>query len=85
MRYEQYSFCKSIAGHDKDTIYIIVKEEDKYVYVVDGKYKKLQTPKKKNKKHIEWISSIYNVPENDMQELRDENIRKAIKNIKGLN
>lgn len=79
MRYEEFSFCKSIAGHDKDTIYIILKEEAEYVYVVDGKYKKLQSPKKKNKKHIEWISSIYNVNENDSGNLRDEDIRKAIK------
>ncbi len=91
MRYEQYSFCKSKAGHDKNTIYIIIKEEGEYVYVVDGKYKKLESPKKKNKKHIEWISSIYNVCNVDGHitdgynvndkcgGLRDEDIRKAIK------
>ena len=84
MRYEKYSFCKSIAGHDKDTIYIIIEETEKFVYVVDGKYKKLEAPKRKNKKHIEWISSIYNVSENE-NAIRDEDIRKAIKNIKGLN
>jgi len=88
MRYEQYSFCKSKAGHDKDMIYIIIKEEGEYVYVVDGKYKKLESPKKKNKKHIEWISSIYNIENADGNtsangdRLRDEDIRKAIKTYK---
>ncbi len=85
MRYEELSFCKSIAGHDKDTIYIIIKEEAEYVYLVDGKYKKMQSPKKKNKKHIEWISSIYNVIENDSGNIRDEDIRKAIKLYKKQN
>ena len=82
MRFESLSFCKSIAGHDKDTIYLIIKEEKDYVYVVDGKYKRLESPKKKNKKHIEWISSIYNVDENG---LRDEDVRKAIKAYKKKN
>ncbi len=83
MRYEKFSFCKSIAGHDKNSIYIIIEETEKFVYVVDGKYKKLDTPKKKNKKHIEWISSIYNEFEN-VAAIRDEDVRKAIKNIKEL-
>ena len=39
-------------GHDKDTVYIIVKEEERYVYVSDGKLKTIENPKKKNKKHI---------------------------------
>ncbi|MBP3339427.1 MAG: KOW domain-containing RNA-binding protein [Lachnospiraceae bacterium] len=79
MRYENFSFCKSLAGHDKDCIYIIIKEEKNYVYVVDGKYKTLESPKRKNKKHIEWISSIYNVSDIGSDNLRNEDIRKAIK------
>ena len=27
---------KSKAGHDKDRIYVIIRDEDKYVYVADG-------------------------------------------------
>ena len=35
MEHENLRFCKSLAGHDKGTIYIIIKEENDYVYVVD--------------------------------------------------
>lgn len=85
MEHENLRFCKSLAGHDKGTVYIIIKEENDYVYVVDGKYKKLQAPKRKNVKHIECVSSIYSVFENvniPNGKLRDEDIRKAIKLFK---
>lgn len=53
-------FVSSKAGHDKDTIYIIIKEIDEYVYLVDGKFKTLEKPKRKNKKHIQIIDKVQN-------------------------
>lgn len=47
---------KSTAGHDKDRIFFIYKEEGEYVYLVDGKYKTLERPKKKKKKHVEAVT-----------------------------
>ena len=41
------------AGHDKDTLYIIIEETDEYVWLTDGKYRPVAKPKKKNKKHIQ--------------------------------
>jgi ribosomal protein L14E/L6E/L27E len=41
----------SKAGHDKLETFVIVKEDDKYVYLCDGRLKKLSNPKKKSKKH----------------------------------
>ena len=37
------------AGHDKDTLYIIIEETDEYVWLTDGKYRPVAKPKKKNK------------------------------------
>ena len=48
-------FAKSKAGHDKEQIYVILKEDDEYVYLVDGKCKTIDKPKKKKKKHIQII------------------------------
>ena len=45
----------SKAGHDKDTRYIIIKEDDEYVYLADGRIKTIEKPKKKRKKHIQPI------------------------------
>ena len=47
-------FCKSIAGHDKDSIYIII-DVNESVMVADGKYRKLENPKKKNPNHLRRI------------------------------
>lgn len=78
-------FAISRAGHDKDTIYIIVDESSEYVYVADGKYKTLDNPKKKNKKHIQIIkkTSDDNLRErlSMKQPIYNEEIRKAIGGI----
>ena len=47
--------ASSKAGHDKNKIYVIIREEGEYVWLADGVYKCLTTPKKKRKKHIQII------------------------------
>lgn len=47
--------ASSKAGHDKSMVYVIINEDTEYVYLVDGKTRKLSKPKKKNKKHIQII------------------------------
>ena len=50
--------ASSKTGRDKDTVYIIIKEEKEYVYLVNGLSRKLDNPKKKNKKHIQIIKKM---------------------------
>ena len=45
------TIVKSLAGHDKEEVFFILREEGEYVYLVDGKYRTLDKPKKKNRKH----------------------------------
>ena len=42
--------AKSLAGHDKDCVYVVVNEDDSCVYLADGKGKTLEKPKKKKYK-----------------------------------
>ena len=42
-------FARSKAGHDKTEVYIIVAEDEDYVYLCDGRQRKIDHPKKKNK------------------------------------
>ena len=44
--------CKSTQGRDKDAYYLIVKIDGGFVFVADGRYKKISDPKRKNLKHI---------------------------------
>ena len=76
-------FAYSRAGHDKDKVYIIMKEEGEYVYLSDGICKTAAKLKKKSKKHIQIIKK--NADEAIRQrllngeQLRDEEIKHAIR------
>lgn len=71
----------SRSGHDKDSIYVIVKEEANMVYLADGKLKPLEKPKRKNRKHIQVIEKLpKEITEVFTQEnFRNEEIKRAIK------
>ncbi len=73
----------SKAGHDGQTLYVIVGEEDGYVYLSDGRLKPIEKPKKKNKKHIQPVKWGY---DGDVRErllagetVRNEEIKRMIK------
>lgn len=71
----------SRSGHDKGSIYVIVKEEANLVYLADGKLKPVEKPKRKNKKHIQIIKKLpKEITEVFTQEnFRNEEIKRAIK------
>ncbi len=60
-RFEIGMLAKSKAGHDKDTVYVIYKLDEAYVYLVDGKLKTIEKPKKKKYKHIQIINKKYDI------------------------
>ena len=45
----------SLAGHDKGKIFTVVKTEDDFAYLTDGKTRKLSDPKKKSVKHLKKL------------------------------
>ena len=47
----------SLAGHDKGKLFFVLREEGEYVLLVDGKGRKLATPKRKRKKHIQSVGT----------------------------
>lgn len=50
-------FAISKAGHDKDRMYLIIKEEGDFLYLADGKIRKMENPKKKKKKHLQLVKT----------------------------
>jgi hypothetical protein len=58
MRYKKGTFAKSLAGHDKDEVYLIVKSDNKYIYLANGKNRTLENPKRKKLKHVQWIGTV---------------------------
>ena len=75
-------FATSKAGHDKTKLYIIIKEDAEYVYLVDGELKPIEKPKKKSKKHIQIINRVDETIQNKLetkQIIYNEDIKRAIK------
>lgn len=77
------NFAISKAGHDKKKLYVIVAEDDEFVYLSDGRLKSVEKPKKKCKKHIQIINRTVE-PQLltvlcEGKEVRDEQIKFAIR------
>ncbi len=73
-RFETGMLAKSIAGHDKGHIYVIYKIEEAYVYLVDGRIKTIQNPKKKKKKHVQII-----LEKHELDGMDDVGIKRILK------
>ena len=64
-------FARSLAGHDKGKLYVISDVQEPYVFLVDGKIRTANRPKKKKLIHVQ--------PDYEMTDaVRDEDIRKAL-------
>jgi len=48
----------SKAGRDKGYFMVVVKNEDDFVFVCDGKERPLERPKKKNIKHLQFTNTV---------------------------
>ncbi len=51
----------SKSGRDKGYFLVVVKEEDGYLFVCDGKERPLARPKRKNPKHLKLTNTVLNV------------------------
>ncbi len=73
----------SKAGHDKDTLYVIVAEEGDFVFVCDGRLKRPEKPKKKRRKHIQpincFVDEVLRKKLQGREKVYAEEIRYALK------
>ena len=64
-RWETGMLAKSLVGHDKDKVYVIVGLDEQFTYLADGERKTLQSPKKKKKKEkIETKNKFFEIKSN---------------------
>ncbi len=67
--FKTFDVVKSISGHDKNMFYIVIKVENKFVFLSDGKIRPLNKLKKKNYKHITLVN------------LKTEKVKNILKNL----
>lgn len=75
-------YAVSKAGHDKDHLYIIIDNDETYVYIADGINKSVSNPKKKKYKHIQVICTVADPVKQKLDHqktLTDQDIADAIK------
>lgn len=48
----------SVAGHDKNQMFLVLKSENGYIWLVDGKTRTIQKPKKKKDKHVKSLGIV---------------------------
>ncbi len=49
---------QSLAGRDKGKFFSVIKIDGEYVYIADGRTRKVSTPKRKKIKHLKKVSSM---------------------------
>lgn len=75
------AFAVSTAGHDAGKCYVIFQRNHEYLYLVDGKIRTLDRPKKKKNIHMKFLAQ----PDPIIREkilsgsVRNEEIKRAIK------
>lgn len=86
VEYKKGYFARSLAGHDKGKLYIIIEETkdtgSDFVFLTDGELKPVDKPKRKRTKHIQVIKAMDDRIDSlikNGQGIRNEDIKRAIK------
>lgn len=64
---------RSCAGRDNGKFLVVIKTDEGFVYVADGKERKLASPKKKSLKHVKLTNTVI-----DTESLTDKKLRSVI-------
>lgn len=70
------SVVLSLAGHDKGRAMVVTQIDGGIIFVADGKERKLEKPKKKNKKHVRPTHC-----EVELAGLTDKRLRRTLTEI----
>lgn len=76
------NFARSIAGHDKGKLYVVIGEESSRLILSDGRYKTIENPKVKNRKHIQIVKCNDKSLKEKIESCdkdKNETIKRAIK------
>ncbi|MEF9854005.1 MAG: KOW domain-containing RNA-binding protein [Hydrogenoanaerobacterium sp.] len=61
MLIEKGCVVKSAYGHDADRFYVVMKLEDDFAFICDGKLRRIEKPKRKNQKHLKPTKTVLSV------------------------
>ena len=72
---------RSAAGHDRGDLFLVCRAEGAFLWLADGKRRKIETPKKKRRKHV-VSTGVWTHPAIDClrngEPVLDSEIRRAL-------
>ena len=79
--FEIGGYAVSTAGHDTGKYYVIFLNDQEYVYLVDGRIRTINRPKKKKKMHVKSLAGYDPILADKVKNksVIDEEIKRAIK------
>ena len=81
VRIQEGMFARSLAGHDKDRLYVIIRKDAEYVWLADGIRRTAEKPKKKKIRHIQVIHRYAESVKKSLEEkkpLQNQQIKQII-------
>ncbi len=82
MELEKGMLAISKAGHDKDCWYVVLNIEETNVFLVNGKNRTIENPKRKKRKHLQPVNEVPEILQEKLQKKEpwtNEEIKRAIK------
>ena len=79
-------FVYATAGRDAGKCFVVLAVENEFVFIADGKGRKVSTPKKKKNKHIKFTGKVDSFIEsrlNSLNKVTNKEVRYAISNFLG--
>ena len=80
MKIQKSDIVCSTAGRDEGSHFFVIKVDDDFVHLADGKGRKLEKPKRKKRKHTQFLahSSAATRLQEDGKRLSNSEIRRAL-------
>lgn len=79
-------FVRSTAGHDKESILLVVGEEGEFLFLADGKSRSILRPKRKKLRHTEPLGEATFLTAEKLRRkepVSDRELKRAIAAFKG--
>ncbi len=70
---------QSLAGHDKGSIFLVIRREGEFLYLADGKRRKTTSCKKKKEKHLLGLGTVCPWVESQPERVNNTSVRRALK------
>jgi ribosomal protein L14E/L6E/L27E len=81
MEIERAHLVEAMAGREKGKLFYVLSEEGEYLFLADGKSRRVETPKRKKRKHVRFVAALSDRVANKIrnsERITNSELRKAI-------